>query len=389
MSTEYISEIHRLLRIGDNTNSPTPDPEASSSASRMSAHKSDKADAHGIPHGLPVMEEVHTNHNKPAVIETKQTHKEETTSSTYNLKSLMVYPVIFVVAFAFFYLILNFPSLTAQVQGYFSAPQDEQILGNDTTEYYKWIGNYYYAIADKSFFNPNNDIDKDGLSNMDEFIMRTNPILADSDSDGFSDGIELINSANPWGSGGLTPAQKELVKDLDMIVINNRISYNVSQNRSASPTAPTFNYDLSKNGRLSIPRLNMTVPLIWSKDVSEFENDLTHGVIHYPGTALPGEQGTIYVSGHSSDYLWKHDPFHDVFARLNFLKPGDDIFIDIYGADGKVFNYRYRVTGNATYTPDDQTQFIDNSTNKLNLSTCWPIGTQKDRLVVSAVQIAL
>lgn len=33
-------------------------------------------------------------------------------------------------------------------------------------------------------------------------------------------------------------------------------------------------------------------------------------------------------------------------------------------------------------------QFIDNSGAKLiNLSTCWPIGTQKDRIVVSAILV--
>ena len=149
------------------------------------------------------------------------------------------------------------------------------------------------------------------------------------------------------------------------------------------------NYDLNNPGRLSIPRLNLSVPLIWSKDPSDFDADLTKGVIHYPGTVLPGDRGTVYVSGHSSDYLWKKNPMHDVFAKLNFLKPGDDVFVDVYGLDGKVYNYRYQVSETNIYKPDDQTQFIDDSTNKLNLSTCWPIGTSTNRIVVSAVQVGL
>jgi len=127
------------------------------------------------------------------------------------------------------------------------------------------------------------------------------------------------------------------------------------------------------------------VPIIWSKDPVDFDHDLTEGVVHYPGTALPGEQGTVYISGHSSDYVWKRHPYRQVFARINTLEPGDDIFIDVYGADGKLYNYRYTVAYENVYSPDDQTQFIDNSAAKLNLSTCWPIGTQKDRYVVTAV----
>ena len=100
---------------------------------------------------------------------------------------------------------------------------------------------------------------------------------------------------------------------------------------------------------------------------------------------MPGEQGTVYISGPSSDYPWKKHPYKQVFARLNALEPGDDVFVDIYGIDGKLYNYRYQVVSENIYRPDDQTQFVDNSAAKLNLSTCWPIGTAKDRLVVTAI----
>lgn len=279
----------------------------------------------------------------------------------------------------------------AQVEGVFSKPQAQQILGADSAEYYKWIGNYFYAVGDAKLLEPANDIDKDGLSNYDEFIIKTNPILADSDSDGFSDGIEVINSTNLWGDGSMTKAQKTLAEKLDMIVINNRISGNVAQNHTGIVAGDTTsNYDLDRAGRLSIPKLNLQVPLIWSKDPSDFDKDLTMGVIHYPGTALPGQTGVVYVSGHSSDYIWKKDPMSNIFAKLNFLSAGDDVFIDVYGKDGKVYNFRYQVTGSNVYKADDQAQFFDNSnTSKLNLSTCWPIGTSKDRLVVTAVPTGL
>ena len=220
--------------------------------------------------------------------------------------------------------------------------------------------------------------------------MRTNPTLADSDSDGYSDGTEVINGYNPWGSGKMNDLQTKLVAGLDLDTINNRITYNASATTGGQIAgADTANYNLDTPGQLSIPRLNLQVPLIWSKDPSDFDKDLTEGVIHYPGTALPGQQGTMYVSGHSSDYIWKVHPYKQVFAKLNYLQPGDDVFVTVYGQDGTTYTYRYQVTGNQVYAPDDQSQFIDNSTHKLNLSTCWPIGTQQNRLVVSAVQVSL
>ncbi|OGE90624.1 MAG: hypothetical protein A3E29_00625 [Candidatus Doudnabacteria bacterium RIFCSPHIGHO2_12_FULL_48_16] len=266
-------------------------------------------------------------------------------------------------------------------------------LGDQEAQYYAWISGYYFMVNDQKMLEPNNDIDKDGLSNMQEFIMRTNPTLADSDRDNYPDGVEVINDKNPWGAGVMTETQKKLAASIDTNIVANRIAYSAAvSGQTASGTvsgANTFKYDLSRPGKLSVPRLNLQVPLVWSKDPSEFESDLSRGVIHYPGTALPGERGTIYVSGHSSDYFWKKDPYSQVFTKINYLTAGDDIFVEVYGLDSKTYTYRYQVVGSGIYKPDDQLQFIDNSVNKLNLSTCWPIGTSQDRLVVSATEVAL
>jgi len=306
-------------------------------------------------------------------------------------RKVLVYPVIFVVSFAFFYVLLNFSSLVSQVNAWFIKPEDEVVLQGDLVPFNEWMNGYYFAVGNRDLLDPSNDIDKDGLSNHDEFITRTNPTIADSDLDGTSDGLEIINGTNPWGKGAMTEAQKKLLEQLDVIKINNRINFNVVSivDNESSNVQPKIDYDLNRPGQLSIPKLNMQVPLIWTKDPKDFDVDLTHGVVHYPGTALPGELGTVYVSGHSSDYLWKKHPYKQIFARINALEPGDDIFIDIYGIDGKTYNYRYRVTAENVYKPDDQAQFIDNSVAKLNLSTCWPIGTQKDRYVVSANLVSL
>lgn len=377
--TEYSSEIHKLLKLGGSDDShvsgaPAGLPLAHAAENDGGSHMTHLPNP--VPHssGAATVPGMHTI-QIPRV----------------NFRALLIYPVIFFVAFAFFYMVLNFSSLWAQVQGFFAPPQAQQQLGSDSADYYKWISNYFYAVTDPTLLDPNNDIDKDGLTNYDEFVMRTNPIVADSDNDGYPDGMEAINSYNPWGTGHMTNTQKDLASKMNLNLINNRITYDAQPVSSGVVSgAHTNNFDLDRAGTLSIPKLKISVPLIFSKDPSSFDADLTKGVIHYPGTALPGENGVIYVSGHSSDYLWKHDPMQSIFAKLNFLTAGDDVFIDIYDKDGKVENFRYKVTGNNVFKPNDQAQFTDNSgISKLNLSTCWPIGTATNRIVVTAVPVAL
>src|SRR3989344_629272 len=333
---EYESEIHKLLKIG---------------APAEEVHHLGSGQEHMTPH--EAVEELSMASDSTAAIEEVSVQVGSKLGKA--LKMLVGYVMLFLAAVVFFYSVINFGAFWSQIQGWFSKPQDEQILGEDLQEYYKWIGNYFYAVGDDKFLEPTNDIDKDGLSNHDEFVMRTNPIIADSDSDNFTDGVELLNGYNPWGRGQMTANQKKLSESIDLNLINNRISFSTSQ----------------------IPE-----GVVSGGSMIAYNLD-------FPGTALPGENGIIYVSGHSSDYLWKRNPMQNVFSRLNNLAPGDDIFVEVYGNDGKTYNFRYQVTGSKTYRPDDQSQFTDGSGSKLNLSTCWPIGTTKDRLVVSAVPVAL
>jgi LPXTG-site transpeptidase (sortase) family protein len=393
MDEQYFqSEIHKLLKLGPDLSKPyVPPTQETPDAQEITMDP-------GLPFNLPIVgniDDIIPNFRQvqaqtQQVYETPPLPMREQkatplASKQKSWKGILVYPFVFLLAFMFFYVVLNFNALLLQTQSWFAKDEDEQILAADLEEYNKWIGGYYFSIRDNEKLEPNNDIDLDGLSNLDEFIIKTNPILADSDSDGITDGKEIINGSNPWGLGAMTKKQKEIVGKIDLIKVNNRISYNASSlNTAAVLGLHTENFDMTKPGRLTIPKLNLQVPIIWSEDPGQFDNDLTRGVVHYPGTALPGELGTVYISGHSSDYFWKKHPYKQVFAKLNALEPGDDIFVDVYGLDGKVYNFKYRVSTESIYAPDDQRQFIDNSGAKLNLSTCWPIGTQKDRYVVTA-----
>ncbi len=390
LNTYGTGEIYRLLKLGEFAHvANVPSLPADLPVANISQKPAEMPAAAIIPNKRI---EALKQKGLKLLARTRSKHSQSYVSTIFRKlnASWVVYPTIFALSYGVFYFGLNFPSLTAQAQSWFTLKsQDQQQLGPNLDAYYKWINGYYYAVSDKSLLSPNNDIDHDGLTNYDEFIMQTNPLVADSSGDGISDGVKVLDGMNPWGKGPMTPAQKSWRDKLDLTLISERIAASTASATLVSDNSKDNVFDLNRNGQLSIPKLNMQVPLIWSRDPSSFDNDLEHGVIHYPGTALPGEQGVMYVSGHSSDYIWKHDPFSTVFTTINRLSPGDDVYVTVYGVDGKSYVYRYQVTGNKIYSPDDQTQFIDANGSKLNLSTCWPIGTSKDRLVVTAQLIGL
>ncbi len=137
--------------------------------------------------------------------------------------------------------------------------------------------------------------------------------------------------------------------------------------------------EIYQNNRLTIPKLKINAPIIFSDSVSphQIKKDLKMGVIHYPNTALPGENGNVFIIGHSSDYFWRAGNYNQVFALLDKLKNGD--LIAVY-YQGKKYNYSVL----ESFQVSSQETWIMNSTSEpiITLMTCWPVGTNLRRLVV-------
>lgn len=147
------------------------------------------------------------------------------------------------------------------------------------------------------------------------------------------------------------------------------------------------------DNRLIIPKLNKNIPILdtdpaklANADIKtledSFQEDLKNGVIHFPGTANPGENGNVFITGHSSYYLWDDGDYKDVFARLNKLEVGDDIVV--YYNQQK---YTYKVREKREVKKDDVSILEQNKDEKIiTLMTCTPVGTNLRRLVVVAEQ---
>jgi len=146
------------------------------------------------------------------------------------------------------------------------------------------------------------------------------------------------------------------------------------------------------DNRLIIPKLNKNIPIIdtdpanlATADINTledaFQEDLKNGVIHFPGTANPGEPGNVFITGHSSYYLWDDGRYKDVFARLNKLAVGDDIVV--YYNQQK---YTYKVREKREVKKDDISILEQGDEKILTLMTCTPVGTNLRRLVIVAEQ---
>jgi len=135
---------------------------------------------------------------------------------------------------------------------------------------------------------------------------------------------------------------------------------------------------------LRIASVGIDVPVVYEETIDEkrFQEDLMLGVVHFPLTALPGETGNAYVFGHSSDFLWHHNPYAHAFTLLPHVKVGD--VVEITDHAGKPF--RYVVTETFIVAPGD-TRVLDQgdgSESLLTLQTSYPFGTALSRFIVRA-----
>lgn len=132
---------------------------------------------------------------------------------------------------------------------------------------------------------------------------------------------------------------------------------------------------------LSIPKLK-----IENATVAIGDDDLSKSLVMYPGTALPGRNGTSVIFGHSILPIF-YDPknYMSIFSTLPTLKKGDEIFITYDGV-----SYKFRVEKITEAYPTDFTVLAQDQTDSfISLVTCTPPGDPRKprRLVVTAREV--
>lgn len=148
---------------------------------------------------------------------------------------------------------------------------------------------------------------------------------------------------------------------------------------------PVFVSSLKRETKPNYEEFNLTIPKlkIDQQGVLIDSNDLSKKLAHLPGTALPGEKGNVFISGHSalSQFFSMKKA---TFSNLSDLKKGDEVLISAGGVE-----FKYRVLELKVVDPKETSVINppDTSSRYLTLMTCVPPGLNTKRLVVLAKMI--
>jgi len=123
----------------------------------------------------------------------------------------------------------------------------------------------------------------------------------------------------------------------------------------------------------------------WDLLEEQMQLGLLQGATAYPHSVRPGERGTIFISGHSSPPTKeaKKSAYGSLFAQLPSLQPGDAITLS-----NRNERIQYQVVSRKVVKAQDTEILLQQEDrNLLKLITCYPVGTTKDRLIVTAREV--
>ncbi len=128
--------------------------------------------------------------------------------------------------------------------------------------------------------------------------------------------------------------------------------------------------------KISVPRMKLEAAEVLVES-HKFEENLAH----LPGSALPGEKGNVFITGHSMLPNLASKDSTAFFAKLPTVKKGDEIIVEAVGQ-----RYVYTVTELKIVDPKDISVVYppDSNGRYLSLMTCVPPGFNTKRLVVVA-----
>lgn len=165
----------------------------------------------------------------------------------------------------------------------------------------------------------------------------------------------------------------------------------ISPSRAVSDTPiivdPTASNAVGPENKVIIPKINVEVPVVYdvpSISEKDLQTALERGVVHYPQSPVPGQNGNVVVVGHSSNNIFNHGKYKFAFVLLSKLEEGDTFMLN-YGGQ----RYVYKIYSKRIVKPNDVS--VLGPTDKVataTLITCDPPGTALNRLVIIGEQIS-
>ncbi|PIU33334.1 hypothetical protein COT04_00575 [Candidatus Shapirobacteria bacterium CG07_land_8_20_14_0_80_39_12] len=169
-------------------------------------------------------------------------------------------------------------------------------------------------------------------------------------------------------------------------LIIGEIRYHLVVEKQPEVVRSKFSYILSPNDNemeLIIPKIAVRTKVLVNIDPAkeeEYNQILNNKAAHALGSSLPGQEGLIYLFGHSTNSVFNLNFFNPVFYAVKNLEKGDLITL-LY--QGKLFNYQ--INEKKIVEADDLTDLrAGKDEEKLILQTCWPPGTSWKRLLLIA-----
>lgn len=175
---------------------------------------------------------------------------------------------------------------------------------------------------------------------------------------------------------GIVAPVKANTNDSVLAYSDTNVDYGKASNWFPDVIQPDQRVGQGNSYKISVPKLgiNDATAIVGGENLSE-------SLIHFGGTALPGDYGNAVIFGHSTlPFFYNPKDYKTIFSTLPKLKEGDEIFAEYDG-----IKYRYVVEEMLVVKPQDiqvlEQKFDD---SYLTLVTCVPPGTYLERLIVRA-----
>lgn len=162
------------------------------------------------------------------------------------------------------------------------------------------------------------------------------------------------------------------------------IVYQLSKSLPLKEEIKPVNSDFS----IVIPKIRVNANVVKNVDPFDsriYQKALTQGVAHAKGSGLPGFPGNVFIFAHSAINWYQASQYNSIFYLTNKLEPGDEIFVYYKGS-----KYHYSVTEKKIVKASEINYLSDSlnttslNTNSLTLMTCWPPGSDLNRLIILA-----
>ena len=133
---------------------------------------------------------------------------------------------------------------------------------------------------------------------------------------------------------------------------------------------------------IHIPILDVSAPLslVESTATEDFIQPLQKGTALFP-SALPGQDGTAIILGHSAPLGWPRINYDWVFSDLQKLSQGDKIMVTFKNTD---YTYSVQETTILQRGQEIPAKYLSEDASHLFLISCWPPGIDNKRIGVYA-----